>query len=631
MAIKNQLCTGLVALMLASCGGVSKAPQLNQDSVAVAAIMETQPAQAAVAINPLKDCLFGDLHLHTALSADANFLGTTLLPEDSYKYAMGEEVIYMGQKVKRIAPLDFLAVTDHAEYLGAIVAIKDPNGPYAGTELYKLYNSTDQNDRNKAFVAYNKDMAANKPDTAIDKPAVIKSGWEKVIAAADAYNKPGKFTALVGYEWTSAPLSSSKGQQNLHRCVIFKGDKVPAMPFSCFESLDPEDLWTYLENARKTGSDVLAVPHNGNVSNGIMFDTKTLSGKPLTKEYAERRMANEPLTEMEQGKGQSETRPELSPNDEFANYELWELLLASSIKGKYKTGSYVRQAYGKGQELQATLGINPFKYGLEGGTDFHSGISSTEENNYAGSHATLDILEKDFKSILTATESVGGEPPTKISAAGLTGVWAESNTREAIFDALKRKECFATSGNRIKVRMFAGWNYSNDLIKQNDWVKQAYATGVPMGADLVATGTPGKPKFLVQAIKDPNAGNLDRIQIIKVSTKNGKSTEKIFEVVWSGGRKKDAKGKVAAVGNTVDIKKATYSNTIGSAELSGYWEDAEFDPAAYVTYYARVIEIPTPRWSTYLAAKHNMDVNKGVAATIQERAWTSPVWYTPAK
>lgn len=630
MKIKKQLLPGLIAFALAGCGGGTTSTTTGKDSATTTAA-EAKQVEATVAANPLKDCFFGDMHLHTSLSADANFLGTNTLPEDSYKYAMGQEVDYMGQKVKRIAPLDFLAVTDHAEYLGAIAAIRDPKGPYAGTALYKLYNSTDQKDMDAAFVGFNKDMAANRPDTAINKPDVIKSGWQKLITAAEAYNKPGKFTTFIGYEWTSAPLAENKGQQNLHRCVIFKGNKVPNMPYSCFESLDPEDLWTYLENARKTGSDVLAVPHNGNVSNGRMFDTKTLSGKPLTREYAERRMANEPLTEMNQGKGQSETHPELSPNDEFANYELFELLLASSIKAKYKTGSYIRQAYGKGQELQASLGVNPFKVGVEGGTDYHSGISSTEENNYPGSHASLDLMEKNYKAILSATESAGGEPPTKISAAGLTGVWAESNTREAIFDALKRKECFATSGNRIKVRMFAGWDYTNDLLKQNDWVKQAYALGVPMGADLVAAGTPGKPKFLVQALKDPNAGNLDRIQIIKVSTKNGKSTEKIYDVIWSGDRKKDAKGKLTAFGNTVDVKAATYTNTIGSAELIGYWEDIEFDPEAYVTYYARVIEIPTPRWSTYLAAKHQMDVNKSVAATIQERAWTSPVWYVPAK
>jgi len=582
-----------------------------------------------IAVNPLKNCYFGDLHLHTAFSADANFFGATLFPEDAYKFAMGEEVEYLGQKVKRVAPLDFLAVTDHSEYLGAIVAVRDPKGPYAGTELNRQYTSTDQKDVAKSFGDFIKDMSANKPNPELNKPEVLRSAWQRVIDAANMYNKPGKFTALVGYEWTSAPNNENNHSQNLHRCVIFKGDKVPDLPFTSFDSQDPEMLWTYLENARKTGSDVLAVPHNANVSNGLMFDTKTLSGKPLTREYAERRMTNEPLTEMMQGKGQSETHPTISTNDEFANYELWEILLSSNERAKFKTGSYVRQAYGTGQELQEKLGANPFKYGLEGGTDYHSALSSSEENNYPGSHGTQDNLAVDYAKVLAAGESVGGEPPTKLSAAGLTGVWAESNTRDAIFDALKRKECFATSGPRIKVRMFAGWNYGAQLFKQDDWVKQAYAGGVPMGADLPA-GT-GKPRFIVQALKDPNSGNLDRIQIIKVTTKNGKSTEKIYDVVWSGDRKPDSKGKLPAVGNTVDVKSATYTNNIGSAELIGYWEDADFDPQSYATYYARVIEIPTPRWSTYLAAKHNLPPSKIVPTTIQERAWTSPIWYTPSK
>ena len=623
----QQILFCISAVTFASCGNNAN----TTTDVAKDSTVQTEAAKPAIAVNQLKDCYFGDLHLHTALSPDANLFGATLLPEDSYKYAMGEEVTYMGQKVKRIAPLDFLAVTDHSEYLGAIAAVRDPKGPYAGTELYRLYTSTDQKDVAKSFGAFVAGMSANKPNPELNKPEVIKSAWQHVINAANAANNPGKFTALVGYEWTSAPNNVNMHAQNLHRCVIFKGDKVPEFPFSSFDSQDPEDLWKYMENARKTGSDVLAVPHNGNVSNGLMFDTKTLSGKPLTKEYADTRMNNEPLVELLQGKGQSETRTELSPNDEFANYEMFETLLSSTEISKYKTGGYVRQAYGVGQELQAKLGTNPFKYGLEGGTDYHSGISSSEENNYPGSHGSQDNLAVNYKNILSATESGGGEPPTKLSAAGLTGVWAESNTRENIFDALKRKESFATSGTRVKVRMFAGWDYGADLIKQNDWIKQAYAKGVPMGADLVSTSTSGKPKFLVQAIKDPNSGNLDRIQIIKVSTKNGKSTEKIYDVVWGGDRKKDAKGKLPAVGNTVDIKTATYTNTIGAAELSGYWEDTEFDPQAYVTYYARVIEIPIPRWSTYLAAKYNMPVNKSVAATIQERAWTSPVWYTPAK
>jgi uncharacterized protein DUF3604 len=582
-----------------------------------------------VATNPLKNCYFGDLHLHTALSADANFFGATLFPEDAYKFAMGEEVEYLGQKVKRIAPLDFLAVTDHSEYLGAIVAVRDPKGPYAGTELNKQYTSKDQKDVAKSFGDFIKDMSANKPNPELNKPEVIKSAWQRVINAANTYNKPGKFTALVGYEWTSAPNNENNHTQNLHRCVIFKGDKVPNVPFSSFDSQDPEMLWTYLENARKTGSDVLAVPHNANVSNGLMFDTKTLSGHPLTREYAERRMTNEPLTEMVQGKGQSETHPTISPNDEFANYELWEILLSSNERAKFKTGSYIRQAYGTGQELQEKLGANPFKYGLEGGTDYHSALSSSEENNYPGSHGTQDNLAVDYKKVLTAGESVGGEPVTRLSAAGLTGVWAESNTRDAIFDALKRKECFATSGPRIKVRMFAGWSYDAQMLKKDDWVKQAYAGGVPMGTDLPAGK--GKPRFLLQAIKDPNSGNLDRVQIIKVTTKNGKSTEKIYDVIWSGDRKPDAKGKLPSVGNTVDVKSATYTNNIGAAELIGFWEDNDFDPQSYVTYYARVIEIPTPRWSTYLAAKHNLPLSKIVPTTIQERACTSPVWYTPSK
>jgi len=619
------LLIGFVTMGFAGCGG--NGSQTNEKDTT--SVKKENVSVTKIESNPLKNCYFGDLHLHTALSPDANLIGATLLPEDSYKFAMGQEVIYMGQPVKRIAPLDFLAVTDHSEYLGVISQVKDPNGLWAGTSIQKSWSSTNQDSVAKAYGAFMKSLKENKPLQELNNEKAIRSGWDILQQAAAKYNNPGKFTAFVGYEWTSAPVDEKGGFQNIHRCVIFRGDKVPALPYSSFDSDDPENLWTYLENARKTGSDVFAVPHNGNISNGLMFDTKTLSGKPLTKEYAERRMNNEPLTEMEQGKGQSETHPSLSPNDEFANFELLETLLNSTIKAKITTGSYVRQAWGKGQELQEKLGVNPFKVGVEGGTDYHSGISTTEENNYPGSHASQDNIAKDYKNLLAATGSIGGESPIKLSAASLTGVWAESNTRESIFDALKRKECFATSGGRIKVRLFAGWNYNADILKQNDWVKQAYAGGVPMGGDL-PTGA-GKPKFLVQAIKDPNSGNLDRIQIIKVVTKNGKSTEKIYDVVWSGDRKPDAKGKLPAIGNTVDLKTASYTNTIGSAELIGYWEDTDFDPQSYTTYYARVLEIPTPRWSTQLAVKHNLPLSKLVSPVIQERAWTSPVWYTPSK
>ena len=573
--------------------------------------------------NPLRNAYFGDLHLHTSYSMDAFAFGTRTTPEDSFRYAMGEPVEYFGKQWKRNAPLDFLAVTDHAEYLGVIRESINPNGPFAKSEWYTTMTSSDPKVSAQAFQTLLGSTFANRPIPEFSQPQLLRSAWETYSAIPDKYYKPGKFTSFVGFEWTSMPQA-----QNLHRCVIFAG-KGPAMPYTAFESVDPEELWRYLEGQRKLGLDVIAVPHNGNVSNGLMFNTRDLSGRPLTREYAERRMANEPLAEIIQAKGQSDTDPALSPNDEFADFEIWKYLLDGSGIAKSATGSYLRQAYGVGQELQAKFGANPFKYGIEAGTDFHSGISSTEPDNYAGSHGNQD---SDPRTVVTATKSVVGEPPTALSSGGLTGVWAEENTRESIFAAFKRKETFGTSGVRIKVRMFGGWNYPQDMTRSADWLKAAYGQGVPMGGDLsVHRGSAG-PTFVVHAVKDPESGNLDRIQIIKVETKNGKSQEKIYDVVWSGDRKRDPKtGKVPPVGNTVDVKTATYSNSIGAVELLGEWTDPSFDPKAYVTYYARVLEIPTPRWSTYWAAKLNLPPNPTVPAVIQQRAWTSPIWYTPAK
>lgn len=582
-----------------------------------------QSADQRPAPNPLRNAYFGDLHLHTSYSMDAFAFGTRTTPEDSYKFAMGEPVEYFGKEYKRLAPLDFLAVTDHAEYLGTVRESVDPNGPFAKTEWFTMMTSTDPKVSGEAFQKLLGSTMVNKPIPAFADPKLTKAAWEKYASFADKYNKPGKFTAFVGFEWTSMPQG-----QNLHRCVIF-ANKGPETPYTAFESVDPENLWTYLEGERKLGIDVIAVPHNGNVSNGLMFDTRDLSGKPLTREYADRRMANEPLAEIIQAKGQSDTIPALSPNDEFANFEIWKYKLDGRGIAKSATGSYLRQAYGVGQELQAKLGANPFKYGIEGGTDFHSGIDTTEPQNYAGSHGNQD---NDPRTVVLATKSVVGEPPTALSSGGLTGVWAEENTRESIFAAFKRKETFGTSGVRIKVRMFAGWNYPKNMTTQADWVKAAYDKGVPMGGDLPTQAGTTAPTFVVHAVKDPQSGNLDRIQIIKIETKNGKSHEKIYDVVWSGDRKPDPKtGKVPPVGNTVDVKTATYTNNIGAVELLGEWTDPSFDPAAHATYYARVLEIPTPRWSTYWAARLNLPPNPTVPATDQQRAWTSPIWYVPEK
>ena len=474
--------------------------------------MATRPAP-----NPLKNAYFGDLHLHTGYSMDAFAFGTRTTPEDSYKYAMGETVEYMGKPQKRNAPLDFLAVTDHAEYLGTVRESINPNGPFAKTEWFTTMTSTDPKVSSAAFQKLLGSTMVNKPIAEFNQPEVLRSTWQAYSAAADKYYQPGKFTTFVGFEWTSMPQG-----QNLHRCVIFQG-KGPDIPYTAFESVDPEDLWRYLEAQRKQGLAVIAVPHNGNVSNGLMFSTRDMSGKPLTRDYAERRMLNEPLAEIIQAKGQSDTSPALSPTDEFANFEIWKYKLDGTGVANSATGSYIRQAFGVGQELQEKIGANPFKYGIEAGTDFHSGITSTEPSNFPGSHGNQD---SDPRTVVTATKSVVGEPPTALSSGGLTGVWAEENTREAIFAAFKRKETFGTSGVRIKARMFAGWNYPKDMTKQADWVKAAYDGGVPQGGDLIPKAGATAPTFVVHAIKDPESGNLDRVQIIKIATKNGKSKEK---------------------------------------------------------------------------------------------------------
>src|SRR5262245_7696256 len=407
---------GLIVYAVAILAGCSKQP-----APPAAARQASPAAPGRPPANPQRNAYFGDLHLHTGLSFDAYILRTNTRPSDSYAYAKGKPVDYMGRTVQRKSALDFLAVTDHAEYLGVLPLTADPANPLSKTEWAKV-NSDDPKASGAAFTKVIVGTTAGKPEPELNKPEYTQAAWQQVIDAAEKNYEPGKFTTFIGFEWTSAPVAEGKKPQNLHRCVIFRGNKVPAAVFSTFDSLDPEDLWSYLENARKTGDDVIAVPHNGNASNGMMFDTKTLAGKPITRDYAERRMANEPLTEIIQGKGQSETHPSLSPNDEFARFELWETLVGAPGPANFKKGSYVRQAYGVGQQLQETIGANPFKYGVEAGTDFHSGVSSTEEDGYPGSHGNQD---NDPRVVLTVKESISGEPPVTINAGGLTGAWAE--------------------------------------------------------------------------------------------------------------------------------------------------------------------------------------------------------------
>jgi hypothetical protein len=454
---------------------------------------------------------------------------------------------------------------------------------------------------------------------------ILRSNWERHKEAINKAYEPGKFTTLIAYEWTSMP-----GGQNLHRNVFFRDDKGPEMPFSSMDSNRPEDLWAYLQSQREAGHENFSISHNGNISNSLMYAPLDSDGIPLTKRYAKLRALNEPATEIMQVKSVSETHPALSPNDEFADYELFYNGLIGSrpkVVSRIDYG-FIRQALINGLEYQEKLGANPFKYGIVAGADSHSAFSINEEFNFTGPHGVSD----DTPKVRLSGASIStGSPAITLSSAGTTAVWAPENTRTAIFDAIKNKETYGTSGTFIRLRFFGGWNYSKNLVKDKDFVEKAYKKGVPMGGDLPEKpGNAKAPAFAVWALKDPESGNLDRVQIVKGWQDAGHGHEKVYDVVWSDNRKPDAKtGKLSPVGNTVNIKKATYENSIGATQLSTVWTDPDFDPSQHAVYYVRVLEIPTPRWSTYDAKTLGIDPPEGYPATQQERAWSSPIWYTP--
>ena len=579
-----------------------------------------QPDAAKVAANPLKSAYFGQLHLHTGMSFDAFLGGTRLYPEDAYRLAQGETIQYQGSSLKTDVPLDFLGVSDHSEYLGQIRVADESAGPLAQTAFgQELAKATSQAGRIGIMFKLSESFGSGgqKPPDLLQKP-LQKSAWQRQIDAAEKFYVPGKFTTFVAYEYSSLPNGA-----NLHRNVIFRGPRYPEVPFSSLDSANPEDLWRWVEHQRSLGIQVLAIPHNSNVSDGLMFSYADSARNPIDREYAETRVSIERLAEITQIKGTSETRPTLSPDDEFAGFELIDNLLTVARPGSIH-GSYIREAYARGLEIERRTGVNPFEFGLIGGSDDHNAMPRTAENNIT----SLGFPGTDVKKVLQNASELGGP---RMSSAGLAGVWAESNTRESIFDALYRRETFATSGTRLRVRFFGGYQYPAGLTKQQNWLKRAYASGVPMGADLTAPrGTPGvSPRFLIQAVKDPNGANLDRIQIVKVWVENGVPKEKVFDVAWSGDRKPGDTGKLPAIGSTVDVEHATYTNNIGSSQLSTEWQDPTFRPDTAAVYYARVLEIPTPRWTTYVAVQNKLPVPSSVPAEIQERAWTSPIFLHP--
>jgi len=590
-----------------------------------------EPGRSFSKKNPLNNVYFGEQHLHTLNSPDAYSMGTRNTQEDAYNYARGKAVKKntSGKMVQKKTPYDWVAVTDHAEYMGVFPQFSDPNSDIMkkakDNPIVKMINSGDEKKGDEAFGKLAVTLTENQPDPVFNDPKIIKSVWDKYVETANKYYEPGKFTTLIAFEWTSIPVN-----QNLHRNVFFRDSEGPEVPFSAFDSDRPEDLWTYLETQRSMGHETFAIPHNGNLSNGLMFAPRNSAAQPIDARYAKRRARNEPLTEIIQVKGQSDTHPGLSPNDEFAGFEKqYGNLIGTSPPVLSRINySYVREALFNGVGFQEYLGVNPFKYGIVAGADAHTAFSDNEEFNYTGAHGAVD---SSAKKRLSGAGQTAGEAAMNFGSPGATGVWAPKNTREEIFDAMQRKETFGTSGPLIRLRFFGGWDYPTNLTSDKNFVKKAYQGGVPMGGDLKDMPADAKaPSFAVWALKDPDSGNLDRIQIVKGWYENGYPQEKIYNVALSDNREPDPKtGKVAPVGNTVNIKEATYTNDIGDTQLSAVWTDPDFKPEHHAVYYVRTLEIPTPRWSTYDAKALGIAPPEGVAATIQERAWSSPIWYTP--
>jgi hypothetical protein len=583
---------------------------------------------------------FGDTHLHTDISMDAGAFGNRLGLDPAYKFARGEQVDSTnGGPVRLSRPLDFLVVADHSDNMGffpdmiagAPFILEDPTGK-------KWYDMIQSGEGGKVAIELIGLFSQDKfPEALIYKPdsAPYKSAWAKTVAAAERYNQPGVFTAFIGYEWTSLIRGN-----NLHRVVVYRdgGDKggkmVPYTTMAPQGSTNPRDLWKWLTDyEKKTGGNVLAIAHNGNLSNGIMFPiTEQYDGKALDVEYVTQRARWEPLYEATQIKGDGETHPFLSPNDEFADYETWDIgnLDVSEAKtDAMLAGEYAREALKRGLELEAKLGTNPYKFGMIGSTDSHTSLATTAENNFFGKHAGAEPSPGRMMHPFMATEE-GAIMGWQQVASGLAAVWARENTREALFDAMERKEVYATTGTRLTVRFFGGWDFTEHDLNNREPAFAGYEKGVPMGGDLPANAAGKKaPSFMVFALRDPIGGNLDRIQIIKGWYDGKKQHEKVYDVAWSGDRKPGADGKVPAVGNTVDARTASWSNTIGASELGGVWTDPDFDPKRRAFYYARVLEIPTPRWSTYDAFRFGVPIPEGASASTQDRAYTSPIWYTP--
>ena len=584
--------------------------------------------------------LWGDTHLHTSNSVDAFGFGVRLGPEEALRFARGEEVTSStGQKARLARPLDFLVITDHAEMIGAIKALADaPRLLIRDSQMRRWQDMMRESPAGsqRAMAEMLDARAQGTLPPAMDSPADAarrtRTVWDDSLATVERYNEPGKFTAFAGFEY-----SLMQGGSNLHRNVIFR-DNVDrtgtVVPLDSTDRTTPDELWNYMDAYEKaTGGRVLAIPHNSNLSNGLMFELTMPGGGPMTSDYARRRARLEPVVEITQIKGDSEAHPFLSPNDEFAGYgvagwELNNLLMTQPKTSNMFAGEYVREALKRGLLLEAQTGVNPYKFGVIGSTDSHTALATGDEDNFFGKHTGNEP---------SATRALQGQNlGTRIGrfgwhylAGGYAGVWANANTRAAIWDALARREVYASTGPRMTVRVFAGWDFTSADMT-GDWVRAGYTRGVPMGGELKAGK--GRPTLMISALKDPIGANLDRVQVVKGWVdSSGKAHEKVFDVVWSDpDKRKPVGGKVPAVGDTVDVATATYRNDVGAASLSTVWSDPEFDSKLRAFYYLRVFEIPTPSWPAYDAVRFKLTLTPEVRVKSQERAYTSAIWYTPA-
>lgn len=649
MTIGNRACAGITTffVLVAMAGTIGPARAAGDTGTPDTAQLEkVHAAKAPYSPYAGRDFptrpLFGDTHLHTAFSMDAGAFGARLAPVDAYRFARGEEITASsGQRVKLSRPLDFLVVADHSDGMGffpqvlagAPEIMADPQGRKWNEMIHGGKGAEAAID---IIVNFGKGTMPRTIFPAPGTPA-YRNAWDATIKAAEQFNDPGRFTAFIGYEWTS-----NTSGNNLHRNVIFRDDASRAgqvEPYTTMKPLgsdNPRDLWKWMQAYQeKTGGQVLAIAHNGNLSNGRMFPTiESFTGKPVDKEYAQQRAKWERLYEATQIKGDGETHPVLSPNDEFADYETWDkgnLDLSELKKPEMLEFEYVRSALKNGLALEQQLGTNPYKFGLVGSTDAHTGLAAVEEDNFFGktssSEPSVDRLTHPFVKAPGGAVIMNWET----TASGYAAVWAADNTRESLWDAMQRKETYATTGPRMLVRFFGGWEFESADASNRLPASVGYSRGVPMGGDLKSAPQGKAPTFLVAALKDPIGANLDRYQVVKGwLNANGELHEKVYDVAWSGDRKPDpVTGKLPAVGDTVGVANATWTNTIGAPELIAVWTDPDFDPKQPAFYYGRVLEIPTPRWTAYDARYYSTQPAAGVPMKHQERAYTSPIWYTP--